>query len=125
MRIPFSFEKIDITFRDLVVTHCRENMYKGGTIQLMASFCYARYLSRSDSVIGDTVSGITKQIHSEMEKDHFSLESVHLLNGAFTFLSNLYKIGDRKKLRPTNSEVFDAVAAVLEVFENFEDEKKK
>ena len=44
MRIPFSFERIDPTFRQAVVNHCKENMFSGGILQQMATFCFARYL---------------------------------------------------------------------------------
>ena len=42
-----------------------------------------------------------------------------------TFLSTLYKLGDRTKLRATNSTVFGAVSEVSRVFEEFEDEKQR
>lgn len=89
-----------------------------------ATFCFARYLSRSDSVIDEFVESRCSQIISEVNKPDYSLKSVHTLSGSLTFLANLYKIGDRRKLRPTNARVFEAIDAVISVFDEF-DEKMR
>ena len=60
----------------------------------------------------------------EMEKTDFSLKSVRFLSGSLTFLSNLYKIGDRSKLRPINEKVFSVVEAILEKVDDLEEAQK-
>ena len=100
-------------------------MFSGGLLQSLSTFCFARYLSRSDSVIDEYVHSNCDRIIAEVQKPDYSLNSVHILNGSLTFLANLYKIGDRKKLRPTNPRVFEAIEAVIAVFDEFDDEKKR
>ena len=90
----------------------------------IATFCYARYLSRTDSVVDETVFKTCDEITSEMEKADFSLKSVRFLSGSLTFLSNLYKIGDRNKLRPINEKVFSVVEAILEMVDDLEEAQK-
>ena len=59
-----------------------------------------------------------------MKKSDFSLKSVRFLSGSLAFLSNLYKIGDRNKLRPVNERVFCVVERILELVDDQEEAQK-
>ena len=43
MRIPFSFEKLDSTFRNSVVSHCQEYMFAGGLLQALGELKMFRF----------------------------------------------------------------------------------
>ena len=47
MRIPFAFEKIDRTFRSKVTSYCSKNLFISSASRTTASWCLARYFSRS------------------------------------------------------------------------------
>ena len=53
------------------------------------------------------------------------MKSVHIINGSLHFLTDLYKIGDRIKLRATNDRVFEAVRAVITLFETFDEDMQR
>ena len=52
-------------------------MFCGGLSQTMAAFCFARYLSRSDSVVDDYVQKYSAIICEEVSREDFSLKAVH------------------------------------------------
>ena len=131
MRIPFSFEKIDPSFREKVQNYSLEYLFTNQSSRETAAWSLARYFSRSDSVVTVFVTEICDKMKTETEKLEAILEDSkaerpngYVLMGGLKFLCDLYKIGDRGKIIKVNQQCFELANNTLEIFENVPDNLK-